>query len=152
MRVHTLYREQLLNISLEEAWFFFSSPHNLSKITPPEMGFKILTEGLEEIISDGMIIDYEVKPALNVAVNWTTEISNVSAPYKFTDIQIKGPYRLWEHEHRFEHTSTGVKIIDQVRYALPFEILGTFLHFIFVKRRLRYIFRYRENKLNELFN
>ena len=33
-----------LPIELEKAWDFFSNPKNLSKITPDELGFKIISD------------------------------------------------------------------------------------------------------------
>ena len=41
MTTHLLEREQWLPISIGEAWSFFSSPLNLAKITPDDMGFVI---------------------------------------------------------------------------------------------------------------
>lgn len=42
--MYRLYREQQLNCTIEEAWEFFSSPHNLSEITPESMNFVVLSE------------------------------------------------------------------------------------------------------------
>ena len=39
--MRTLQREQWLPISVEEAWAFFSTPVNLAKMTPGDMGFVI---------------------------------------------------------------------------------------------------------------
>jgi ligand-binding SRPBCC domain-containing protein len=38
---YKLYRTQTLPVTINEAWEFFSSPHNLKKITPPEMGMVV---------------------------------------------------------------------------------------------------------------
>ena len=42
--MHELRTSMVLPISLDEAWAFFSVPDNLDEITPPDMGFEILTE------------------------------------------------------------------------------------------------------------
>ena len=52
--MHQFKTHQLLPISISEAWSFFSSPENLSKITPPEMDFKILTPNLPNKIYNGI--------------------------------------------------------------------------------------------------
>ena len=44
MYFHSIKSTQHLPITLEEAWGFFSSPYNLPKITPPEMGFIITSD------------------------------------------------------------------------------------------------------------
>ena len=44
MNFYSIKSTQHLPISLEEAWDFFSSPNNLAKITPPDMGFIITSD------------------------------------------------------------------------------------------------------------
>jgi ligand-binding SRPBCC domain-containing protein len=72
MKLYTLYREQKLTISLDEAWEFFLSPENLKKITPPYMGFEITSNFRNEKMYAGMIIAYIVKPVLNIPIRWVT--------------------------------------------------------------------------------
>ena len=56
MTTHQLYREQTLPISINEAWEFFSTPKNLAKITPAELGFHIVTELDDSPIYNGMLL------------------------------------------------------------------------------------------------
>ena len=44
MKLYQLKTSQILPISLETAWKFFSNPANLSKITPPWLNFKVRTK------------------------------------------------------------------------------------------------------------
>ena len=97
MKKNTLHREQFIPISIKEAWDFFSQAKNLEKITPKDMAFVVLTELDDKPIYDGMKIEYKVRPLLGIPMRWTTEITGVAAPYRFTDKQLKGPYALWEH-------------------------------------------------------
>ncbi len=152
MKTYKLFREQLLPIGITEAWDFFSSPANLSKITPQDMAFEIITHLENKPIYSGMKIEYKVRPMLNIPLRWTTEITNVDAPYKFADIQLKGPYSLWEHTHTFVTVPGGVKMTDEVRYALPLGWIGNLAHAIFVKKRLESIFDFREKSLNTFFS
>ena len=69
----------------------------------------------------------------------------------FIDEQRIGPYRFWHHEHRFETIDGGTKITDQVTYALPFGPFGDLVHTAWVKNKLKQIFDYRREKLQELF-
>lgn len=151
MKVYQLHREQLLPISIDKAWDFFSDASNLERITPPDMSFKILTRLSDEPVYSGMLINYIVKPLFGIPLKWTTEITDVNAPYKFVDKQIKGPYKLWEHTHTFERVGDGIKMTDNVQYALPFGILGRVAHTLIVKRKLRKIFDFRERTLANLF-
>ena len=152
MKTHRLLREQFLQISINEAWSFFSSPANLSKITPGDMSFEITNCPNEQDIYSGMLIAYKIRPLFNMPVKWVTEIKQVNAPYSFTDVQLKGPYSLWEHTHTFISVHGGVKMTDDVKYALPLGIIGDTMHTLFVKKRLEDIFNFREKTLNSFFN
>lgn len=136
---------------MEQAWKFFSSPHNLTLITPPDMDFHIKSRNLPEEIHDGVMIEYRVRPVMRIPAKWISEITNVLPPFKFTDRQISGPYRLWEHEHTLEETENGVMVTDEIRYALPFGFLGVIAHNLFVKKRLQSIFEYRRKALKKMF-
>jgi ligand-binding SRPBCC domain-containing protein len=48
MKLYKLHGEQIVEGDFKDIWKFFSDPSNLSKITPPDMNFKILTEDLPD--------------------------------------------------------------------------------------------------------
>jgi len=150
--VHQLIREQQLNCDIETAWKFFSSAHNLSKITPKDMNFTVRTQLENDEIYEGMIIDYYVSPLLGIKMEWQTEITQVMHHKNFIDFQKKGPYKLWNHFHEFIPNEKGVLIKDVVDYELPLGFLGEIAHKLFVKKKLEHIFNYRFNILEEMFN
>ena len=150
MSFYSLKTEQNLPISLQEAWDFFSSPKNLSKITPKHMGF-IITNQPSETMFEGQIITYKVSPLLGVKINWMTEITTVKDNEYFIDEQRFGPYSLWHHRHHFYEIDGGIKMIDEVNYKLPFGFLGSIAHRLFVRKKLKSIFEYREKVLIEMF-
>ena len=45
MKVHLLEREQHVPAPPEEVFAFFADAHNLEAITPPWLGFRVLTPG-----------------------------------------------------------------------------------------------------------
>lgn len=150
MKPYTLERRQILPVSLEEAWRFFSNPANLVKITPPDMDFRITSPPCEETYA-GQIITYTVRPLMRVAVSWTTEITHVERPNFFVDEQRFGPYRFWHHQHRFRQVEGGVEMHDLVHYLLHHDHLVGLINRLIVAPRLRRIFDYRSRKLQELF-
>jgi len=152
MKTYQLHRKQLLNISIEEAWSFFSSAKNLSKITPPEMKFKIISDLKDEQVYSGMEIDYIVRPVFGIPLRWKTLINQVDQPNYFTDRQLKGPYTLWEHTHHFKMTENGLLMTDDVKYQLPFYFLGEIAHTLFVKKKIEEIFDFRYQVLERMFN
>lgn len=137
---------------IETAWDFFSSPKNLSKITPKDMGFTLLSDYNSEQIAEGMVIDYIVSPLLKVPLKWKTRITHVEPNKSFTDFQEKGPYKYWNHFHEFIPNKYGVLMKDTVDYELPFGFLGKIAHRLFVKKKLAHIFDFRYSVLEKLFN
>lgn len=152
MRLYTLYREQKLNIDIETAWEFFSSPENLKTITPPYMGFEITSKHSQEKMFAGMIISYVVKPLMNLPFTWVTEITHVKEKEYFVDEQRFGPYKLWHHLHQFKIVDGKLLMIDLVNYVIPFGVIGRIAHKIFIREKIEEIFDYRKNILEEKFN
>jgi ligand-binding SRPBCC domain-containing protein len=147
---YSLKTELNIPISISEAWTFFSSPKNLSKITPELMGFIITNEPADNMFQ-GQIITYKVSPLLGIKINWMTEITTVKQNEYFIDEQRFGPYSLWHHRHHFYEIDGGVKMIDEVNYKLPFGFIGRIAHGLFIKKKLKSIFDYREKVLLEMF-
>jgi ligand-binding SRPBCC domain-containing protein len=150
MKIYTLERTQKVPIGIEEAWQFFSDPHNLARITPPSMGFEV-TSPVPSRMYAGMIVTYRVRPLLRVAVDWVTEITHVDEPYFFVDEQRFGPYRFWHHQHRFEEVPGGTATHDVVNYALPLDPAGRAVQRWMVEPRLREIFEFRRVTLERMF-
>lgn len=143
--------EQFLPIPIEQAWAFFSAAQNLSKITPPEMKFNVLTQLKDEEIYNGMLIDYTVRPLFGIPLHWQTEICKVERPTMFTDQQLKGPFKTWHHTHTFKSVAGGTLMCDVVDYELPLGIIGKLAHAILVKQRVENIFIFRKKILDQFF-
>ncbi len=150
MTVHTLSQEQRLPVSREEAWAFFASPRNLDEITPPDIGFEIISQPGDDLY-EGQIISYRIRIFPLVWVTWVTEIKSVSEGFSFVDEQRFGPYRFWHHRHTFEDVPGGVLMRDLVHYGLHFGPLGSIAHVLFVRRKLESIFSYRREVLTRRF-
>lgn len=142
---------QVLPVTTEKAWSFFSSPYNLNRITPPEMNFRIMNK-VPEMVYEGMFIEYRVAPLAGITMEWVTEITHVHAPYYFVDEQRKGPYGIWHHEHHFEKVKDGVKMTDKLYYSLPFGILGKAVNNLIIRKKVLSIFEYRKIILEKLVN
>ncbi len=151
MTPYILEREQLIDTTIEKAWRFFSSPENLQELTPDDMGFNIVTEKPIPEMYEGQLLEYKVRPILNIPLYWKTEILNVTDHSSFVDMQLKGPYKLWRHTHTFQEVEDGVLMHDRVEYILPLGIFGRLAHFIYVKRKLNWIFDYRYNTVAKIF-
>lgn len=145
MKIHLLERKQHIGLPLEEVFDFFGRPENLSRITPLSLGFKILTPSPVKMQA-GAVIDYTIRAAA-IPLRWTTLISDYDPPRRFVDVQLRGPYSFWHHEHLFEAADGGTLVIDKVHYALPGGPLGDLVHVLFVKRQLEAIFDFRREQI-----
>ena len=145
-----LERTQIVPATLAEAWAFFSRPENLATITPPWLGFRVVSPPSEEPMYAGMILRYTVTPLLGMPVSWVTEITHCREPYLFVDEQRFGPYRFWHHEHHFREVDGGVEVRDLIHFRLPFGPLGGLATGL-VRRKLAAIFDYRQEAVRERF-
>lgn len=150
-KVYSLQKVQVMPISLQAAWDFFSNPANLQKITPESMGFKVTSVFHGEAMYAGQVIEYKVKPLLGIPLYWMTEITHVSDKKYFVDEQRFGPYSLWHHQHHFKEVPGGIEMTDIVHYKIPFWFLGDIAHTILVKQKLKDIFDYREKVVRTMF-
>lgn len=141
---------QFVPASLDVVWDFFSSPANLSKITPREMGF-VITSPPQPEMYPGMFITYKVSPVAGIKMNWVTEITQINQHKFFIDEQRSGPYRIWHHEHHFKAVKGGVEMHDILSYAVPYGFIGQIADFLFVRNKVKQIFLFREKRILELF-
>lgn len=151
MKIYSFKRSQKLNIDINTAWDFFSSPANLQEITPKEMSFEVISE-LPEVMAPGLIISYYVRPILGIKLNWITEITYLKELEYFVDEQRFGPYKFWHHRHTFKSVDGGVVMEDLIHWGLPFGMLGRIFGAAVVKNKLNSIFDYREKVLDNKFN
>jgi ligand-binding SRPBCC domain-containing protein len=142
MTVHVLERRQRVPVPAERAFAFFSDARNLEAITPPWLRFRVLTPGAIEMRPDALI-EYRLR-LHGIPLSWLTRIEVWEPPHRFVDVQLRGPYALWEHTHTFEPAGEDAVVIsDRVRYALPFGRLGELARRLFVRRDLDRIFDHR---------
>jgi ligand-binding SRPBCC domain-containing protein len=126
---------------LEEVFHFFSNAENLEVLTPPFLGFRILSERPIKM-EEGAQIEYSIR-LFGVPMRWRTLISVWEPGVRFVDEQVKGPYALWHHTHEFQARGGRTIMRDIVKYKEPLGWLGDIAHSLFVKRLLGRIFDYR---------
>ena len=150
-KVYSLKTVQNIPISLGLAWDFFSRPDNLKEITPAKLGFEIISQHHGEKMYAGQIIEYTVKPILDIPLYWMTEITHVQDKQYFIDEQRFGPYSLWHHQHHFKEIEGGVEMTDIVHYKLPLWFLGDIAQVVMVKKQLKEIFSFRVEAVEKKF-
>jgi NADH dehydrogenase len=145
---HILVASQLVPRRLHDVFPFFARPQNLGRITPPSMAFRIRSQDLE--MRAGLEIDYALRPLPGIPASWRTRIATYDPPHTFTDVQLKGPYRRWEHHHRFTAVADGTRIDDRIEFELPLGRLGAIAGGL-VRSQLEQIFTYRARAVEAIF-
>jgi ligand-binding SRPBCC domain-containing protein len=149
-RRYVVEREVAVPVPLADAFAFFADPHNLTKVMPPWLGFRLLRiEGLP--MRAGTTVEYSVR-ALGGARRAVVRVEEFEEGARFVDVQERGPYRYWRHEHSFEEWHGGALVRDRVEYELPFGALGRIANTMLVARQLQATFDYRTLAIGRLFS
>jgi ligand-binding SRPBCC domain-containing protein len=146
MRLFQLNVEQWIPRTPRELFQFFTKAENLEELTPRWLHFQIVHTPAE--MRAGARIDYRLR-LHGVALQWQSEIVVWEPPFRFVDVQRRGPYRAWRHEHTFELRDGGTLMRDRVHYAVRG---GTLVRKFLVAPDLEKIFRYRRARLEYIFS
>ena len=124
-----------------------SSPRRKTpqRITPPELRFEIVTQLPDR---DEALHAAEYRRVSWYPLSLATDIAAPDPPRGFIDVQISGPYAVWEHMRVFVPTEAGTLIDDRVRYRLPLSPLGDTAYPL-VRRQLARIFAFRQDAVRE---
>lgn len=142
--VRHLHREALVDAPLESVFAFFSDARNLERLTPPWLRFEIRTPGTITM-REGTLIDYRIV-LYGLPIPWQTRIDVWEPGRRFIDRQLRGPYRWWVHEHRFERAGQATRVIDDVEFVPR----ARWVSGRFVERDVARIFDYRSNVLTKM--
>lgn len=140
---------QLVRRPLAEVFAFFARAENLEILTPEWLHFRIRSVQPEPI-QKGTLITYSLR-LHGIPLGWTSEITDWEPPHRFVDLQLRGPYKLWRHEHRFQAQGDATLITDRVELSLPFGPLGHLVYKLKVRSDVQRIFAFREQKINAVF-
>ncbi|HEX5131423.1 MAG TPA: SRPBCC family protein [Candidatus Krumholzibacteria bacterium] len=149
MRTTRFLREQFIERPLDEVFAFYADAANLERITPPWLNFRILTP-LPIPMRAGTLIEYQIR-LRGLPMRWQTRIAEWNAPHGFMDVQVRGPYRVWEHRHEFHAVSGGTLVRDTIDYALPAGWLGELVRRFVVSGDIEKIFDHRRRALMTIF-
>lgn len=147
---YRLTQRTVLEAPIGDVFEFFSRAENLAALTPRALAFDVVTP-TPIAMSRGALVDYRIKVG-PVPMNWRTEIQRYESNRSFIDVQLRGPYHAWWHEHRFERLNDHETLMhDTVYYTPPFGVLGRIAQKLLVAPMLRGIFAFRQNAIRLRF-
>ncbi|HEV7667708.1 MAG TPA: SRPBCC family protein [Thermoanaerobaculia bacterium] len=137
----TFVRRCHFQVSPERLFVWHAEPGAFARLAPPG-------EPIEQVSPDRGLREGE-RVELRIGLGpfrfpWTAEIRDVRPGLGFRDIQIRGPFRRWEHEHRMEPDGAdGSWLEDRITYELPLGFLGRWLAGPLIRKKLDRLFAYR---------
>lgn len=135
---------------IEKVFAFFADGKNLDRLTPPWMGFQWV-DAPKNGMEAGSEMEFKFKVS-GIPFRWRSRIESFEKNRGFVDVQVKGPYRLWRHSHRFAAVKGGTLVRDRVAYSIPGGLIGKGLMGGKVKRDLEALFKFRREELKKIFS
>jgi ligand-binding SRPBCC domain-containing protein len=130
-----------------DVFAFFADPSTVARVTPPALKIRLVTE--RPAMAAGAVLDYRLR-WLGTPLGWRAYVREFDPPFRFLDVQVRGPYARWEHRHRFLEADGGTVVEDRIVYRLPLGAIGRMLHALVVARQLRATWAYRTRRIGEL--
>lgn len=98
-------------------WNFHRDPSALEKLTPKEKKIRIVERPAE--MHEGARVVLEVRQ-FGLWLTWISVIEVWEPQARFVDVQEKGPFASWRHEHLFFEG----RLVDRVTYEVPLAMAG----------------------------
>ena len=129
---------------LNNVFDFYSNPKNINLLTP---WFAKVSCTPEKKISKNEVFTIEIN-MFGIKNKVEILIKNYEENKLFTDLQIKGPFNYWEHNHIFKYENNETIMYDVINYNSKFKLLDKMyiFHLIF-----KIVFYYREKKILAIF-
>ena len=131
-----------LESSAETMFAFHSDPSNLSVVMPPTLHLVSLkTDGPAQ---EGGMIELHCLDWWIIPMRWTCRWKTVRPPELLEDEIVKGPFRLFLHQHRFEASGENKCIMhDTITYQWGHSWWGRLVSETGVRIYLILLFKYR---------
>ena len=137
----TFSRRSRLTVSAEEAFRWHARPGAFERLTPPWEPVEVLQRAGPLADGSRVVLSVPLGPA---RLRWVAEHREVRPGRGFKDVQVRGPFAHWEHEHRFEPDGPrSCWMEDRVEYELPAGAAGALLGGAHARARLERLFAWR---------
>ena len=130
---------------LNDVFDFYSDPKNINKLTPWFAKVKAIPE---KKLTPNAVFVIEINVFFVLKNKWKISIRNYEQNKIFTDIQLEGPFTIWEHTHIFEYRNNATLMTDNIIYKskIPFFDKLNIFKYIFAL-----VFYYRKRRILSIF-
>lgn len=126
---------------------FLADPRQAIHLTPPWLQLSVQSPQARQT---GAVVDYRLR-CLGLPLTMRGFVRECDPPFRFLEVQVRGPFARWEHRHRFlalGETSTLVE--DRLVYRLPGGLLGRAVHLLVARHLMRAAWAYRTRQIGRL--
>jgi ligand-binding SRPBCC domain-containing protein len=145
---HILEQRVVIERARPEVFAFLADPGRASQLLPPWIHVKLLS-GAAAPVRAGTVLDYRVQ-CLGIPFAWRAFVREFDPPFRFLDVQLRGPFARWEHRHRFLAAGDATVMEDRLVYRLPLGLAGRAVHAAVLGGLLRAAWRYRTRRIGDL--
>ncbi len=136
-----------LSASAETMFAFHSDPHNLTVVMPPTL--KLVRLKTDGPALEGRMIELHCRDWWIIPMHWTCRWRTVQPPHLLVDEIVKGPFRVFIHEHRFEPSGNGCVMRDTVTYQFGDSWWGRLISETAVRAYLTLLFAFRHYRTRQ---
>jgi ligand-binding SRPBCC domain-containing protein len=126
---------------------FFADPRHVNHLTPPWLRVRLLRG--EARRQAGAVLDYRVQ-CFGIPLAMRGFVREFDPPFRFLEVQVRGPFARWEHRHRFLDTGETTLMEDRLVYRLPFGLVGRAVHLLVAQQMMAAAWAYRTRRIGEL--
>jgi ligand-binding SRPBCC domain-containing protein len=138
-----------LPAAADEVFAWHEAPGAFARLTPPREPVRVLRH--EGGIKDGARVLLRVGP-WPFSLRWELEHRDYREGRSFTDAQVRGPFRYWQHVHRMIPQGPDACLLeDSIEYEMPLGILGRLVARLVMQPKLERLFAFRHEVTRRAF-
>jgi ligand-binding SRPBCC domain-containing protein len=141
--VTLVIRRSFMPVSAEVLFELHMDPANLPLISPSFPPVRLLSPPKRAEVGDLQVIRLGSE---RFGVTWHARITRVVPGKLLEDVQERGPYRSWRHQHRVASAPGGSVLSDVVSFRLIPTPAGEFFDYLVVRPLLLAMFVVRHRK------
>lgn len=144
---HILERRLVIDRPRAEVFAFFADPGHVRELTPPWVRLERVRSPAS--LGAGTVVDYRMR-LFGLPLAWRGFVREFDPPFRYLEVQLRGPFARWEHRHRFLTRDSATLMEDRLVYRLPLGYAGRAAHLLLGARLMRAAWSYRTERIGAL--